>query len=147
MNFSDYARPHPGLSPGAVRPPGLSLPPGVGGGPPPPSLDPLLHYTSMASMYPPGARERLELEARERELISERIKEELMKRPIEAQPNHLSPWLSTARYPGVPATLAASLSHTHSLYHPSSSAILAAERDRIERFGKIIDFLLLLRLK
>lgn len=64
-----------------------NVPGGLGLGPP--AMDPMLHY-QLASMYGPGARERLELELerekRERELrelrereISDRFKEEMLK--------------------------------------------------------------------
>ena len=86
-DFSEYARPHTGFSPGGMGP-GRSGVPGGLGGLGPPAMDPMLHY-QLASMYG-GARERLELELerekRERELrelrereISDRFKEEMLK--------------------------------------------------------------------
>lgn len=82
--LSEYARPHTGFSPGGMP---RNVPGGLGLGPP--AMDPMLHY-QLASMYGPGARERLELELerekRERELrelrereISDRFKEEMLK--------------------------------------------------------------------
>lgn len=150
---SDYARPHAGLSPGAVRPPAIGLPPAMPGAPPP-GLD-LLHFGSMAALYPPGSQERMELEARERELrelrereISDRIKQEIMKRPMNpldaGHPHSLSPhWISASRFPGFspPVSLPSGFPHGHGLYAPSPSASSAAllavsERDRLERLGK-----------
>ncbi|XP_053651276.2 arginine-glutamic acid dipeptide repeats protein isoform X2 [Cherax quadricarinatus] len=148
--LGEYARSPAGLSPGGGRPPGLGLPPGLTGAPPH-SLD-LLHYGSMAALYPAGSQERLELEARERELrelrdreLSDRIKQEMLKRPLNpadaAYPHGLSPhWLSGGRFPGIPppVSLASGFPHTHALYPPSpsvSSAIIASERDRLERLG------------
>lgn len=145
---SDYARPHAGLSPGSVRPPTIGLPPALPGAPP--GLD-LLHFGSMAALYPPGSQERMELEARERELrelrdreISDRIKQEIMKRPMNpldaGHPHSLSPhWISASRFPGFspPVSLPSGF-HGHGLYAPSPSAssALIAERDRLERLGK-----------
>ncbi|KAK8378837.1 hypothetical protein O3P69_009510 [Scylla paramamosain] len=149
--LGEYARSPAGVSPGAARPPGLGLPSGLGAAPPP-GLDPLLHYGSM--LYPsPAPQERLELEARERELrelrdrelLTDRIKQEMLKRPLNpadpAYPHGLSPhWLSGARFPGLapPVTLPSGFPHSHPLYPPSpsvSSAMIANERDRLERLG------------
>ncbi|XP_050730584.1 arginine-glutamic acid dipeptide repeats protein-like isoform X3 [Eriocheir sinensis] len=147
--LGEYARSPAGLSPGAGRPPGLGLPSGLGGGPPP-GLD-LLHYGSM--LYPPASQERMELEAaRERELrelrdreLTDRIKQEMLKRPLNpadpAYPHGLSPhWLSGTRFPTLPppVTLGSGFPHSHPLYAPSpsvSSAMIANERDRLERLG------------
>lgn len=150
--LSDYARPHAGLSPGAVRPPAIGLPPAMPSAPPP-GLD-LLHFGSMAALYPPGSQERMELEARERELrelrereISDRIKQEIMKRPMNpldaGHPHSLSPhWISASRFPGFspPVSLASGFAHGHGLYAPSPSASSAAllavsERERLERLA------------
>lgn len=147
--LGEYARSPAGLSPGAGRPPGLGLPSGLGGGPPP-GLD-LLHYGSM--LYPPASQERMELEAaRERELrelrdreLTDRIKQEMLKRPLNpadpAYPHGLSPhWLSGTRFPTLPppVTLGSGFPHSHPLYAPSpsvSSAMIANERDRLERLA------------
>lgn len=152
--LGEYARSPAGVSPGAARPPGLGLPSGLTAAPPP-GLDPLLHYGSM--LYPsPAPQERLELEARERELrelrerelLTDRIKQEMLKRPLNpadpAYPHGLSPhWLSGARFPGLPppVTLASGFPHSHPLYPPSpsvSSAMIANERDRLERLAAAV---------
>lgn len=95
----------------------------------------------------------MELEARERELrelrdreLTDRIKQEMLKRPLNpadpAYPHGLTPhWLSGARFPGLPppVTLASGFPHSHPLYPPSpsvSSAMIANERDRLERLGE-----------
>ncbi|KAK7023422.1 hypothetical protein SK128_002039 [Halocaridina rubra] len=150
--LGDYARPVSGLSPGGSRPPPtLNLPPGLAPGPH--TLD-LLHY-----MYPPTAgtsHERLELEARDRELrelrereLSDRLKQEVLKQrplnPLEASLSHGIPshWLAGARFPtfSPPVSLPSGFPHSHALYSPgpsvssAASAAIIAERERYERIG------------
>ncbi|RWS31028.1 arginine-glutamic acid dipeptide repeats protein-like protein, partial [Leptotrombidium deliense] len=70
--LSEYARPHGAFSPGFQRSLGASLqssagPPGLPFGlPPPHGIDPLLQYQIASGMYGPVARERLEMEEREK---------------------------------------------------------------------------------
>lgn len=107
-------------------------------------------------LYPPASQERMELEAaRERELrelrdreLTDRIKQEMLKRPLNpadpAYPHGLSPhWLSGARFPTLPppVTLASGFPHGHPLYGPTpsvSSTMIATERDRLERLGEYL---------
>lgn len=146
------------MSPGAARPPpGLGLPPGLPTAAPGLDRLDLLHYGgslgSMAALYPAGSQERLELEARERDLrdlrereLTDRLKQEMLKRPLNptdpAYPHGLSShWLSASRFPGLPppVSLPSGFPHSHALYPPSpsvTSALIASERDRLERLGE-----------
>lgn len=132
----------------------MGLPPGLGGAPPH-GLE-LLPYGAMAALYPAGSQERMDFEARERELrelrdreLTDRFKQEMLKRPLNpaeaGYPHGLSPhWLSAGRFQGIPpqVSLASGFPHTHALYSPSvSSALIASERDRLERVGKYRTFL------
>ncbi|XP_066959672.1 arginine-glutamic acid dipeptide repeats protein-like isoform X1 [Macrobrachium rosenbergii] len=153
--LGEYARPVAGLSPGASRPPpGLNLPPGMPAGPH--SLD-LLHYGNMAAIYASGAagttHERLEMEARDRELrelrereLADRLKQEMLKQrpinPLESTlPHGLSPhWLSGSRFPAFSPQYHCSSGFPHShapLYPPAPSVSSAAfiDRERMERLG------------
>ncbi|XP_018015061.1 arginine-glutamic acid dipeptide repeats protein isoform X2 [Hyalella azteca] len=163
--LGEYGRAHSGLSPGSSR--GLVMAPPVSTSAGPSctssSLDPMMSYATLLALYPPGSRERLELEAHERDFrereLNDRFKEEMLKR--DAAVHHslqASHWLG-GRPPGyphvVPSTLAphstssfvhppphyvnASLygAHSHSV---ATSALMAAaaERDRYERLAAAV---------
>ena len=150
----------------SLRPPSLGLHPSMAGPPPPPHgpLDPLLHYSSMAGLY--GVRERMELE-REREIrerdLNDRIKEEMLKQQQRESPYAvgLSPHLlgGTRGFPppGIPHTSIASGGLAPppppSMYTPAAAAhaastaqLIAAERERYERFGKFNLYLFIISL-
>lgn len=105
----------------------------------------------MTAIYQAGPQERMELEARERELrefrdreLTDRINQEMLKRPLNPSeagyPHGLSPhWLTGGRFPGIPVTMTSGFPPSHALYPPSpsvSSAFIASDRDRLERLGK-----------
>ncbi|XP_074653813.1 uncharacterized protein LOC141907971 isoform X2 [Tubulanus polymorphus] len=156
--LSEYARPHAlGQDMSRQNPYSLANLP--------PSVDPMLHYR-MASMYPPGSRERLELElerdkrerdARERELRERELREmelrEKMKAELEMKPpgfDRIPPggsagsidphWLELQRRYGPPGSLPPgahpSQGHIPGVYPPSSLASDLMARER-ERLERL----------
>ena len=160
--LSEYARPHGAFSPGYSRS-GISgsiststasgLPFGIP--PSPHGIDPILQYHIASGMYGPVARERLEMEEREKRERIELEKREHQLKEMEiktrmaslaptgpaqsSNPNVFDPhWLELQRRYGAGPSLASNgpnsstnpsgLPHPFSLYNPE-------ERERIERLG------------
>lgn len=167
--LSEYARPHGAFSPGFPRttvagpmPPGAQHPGfPLGLQPGPAAMDPLLHYQNQliaAGMYGPAARDRLELEEREKRERMELEKRERELKDMEmktrmasigvAPPGALGPgidphWLELQRRymsnlqsgGAAPPTSTPGPSSTQGQPLPAHYALYGQERERLERLG------------